>query len=238
MSMIINPYRFGAVALGTYDEEVLADSPVAYWRLRETGAATTAVDEIGNLDGTYVGSPDLDVSGPLASGGTGMDFDKTDNQVNIGNMSSYSPVGIELWFYLRSDLSAADDFTTFGMLLTPNSTSTGYFVFGAYTSGVANEVISLQNNNTRYNWTDAAATVVAGWHHLVCQVNSGAWEIWLDGDLKGSFTLGTYGNYSWAALRLGCRSTGSDFFDGRMGEVALYDTALSAARIAAHYDAS
>ena len=223
----------------TYTSEVLADSPVAYWRLRETGAATTAIDEIGNLNGTYVGSPNLDVSGPLASGGTGMDFDKTDNQVNIGDMSSYSPVGLELWFYLRSDLSAAVGWPTFGMMLTPDSTIHDYFAFGSITARQENEVISFHNgqDGSWYAWNDAAATVVAGWHHVVYQINSGAWEIWLDGDHKSSDAFGTYGNYSWDALRLGCRSTGSDFFDGRMGEVAVYDTALSATRIAAHYDA-
>jgi hypothetical protein len=48
----------------TYRAAVLATNPLAYWRLGET-SGTTAVDEMGANNGTYVGSPTLGVAGLL-----------------------------------------------------------------------------------------------------------------------------------------------------------------------------
>jgi hypothetical protein len=48
----------------SYQELILADNPYAYWRFQET-SGTTAVDEVGNYDGFYAGSPTLGVEGPV-----------------------------------------------------------------------------------------------------------------------------------------------------------------------------
>ena len=45
---------------------VLADGPIAYYRLAETGG-TVAKDETGNHNGTYAGSIDYNQAGPSAS---------------------------------------------------------------------------------------------------------------------------------------------------------------------------
>ena len=56
----------------SYAATVLADAPVGYWRLGEA-SGTSAADEIGAHNGTYVGSPTLGVTGiPGSAGNTAM----------------------------------------------------------------------------------------------------------------------------------------------------------------------
>lgn len=52
----------------SYQSEVLADSPIAYFRLSETGGATTA-DDLGsaNNDGIYLNTPTQGTVGPILS---------------------------------------------------------------------------------------------------------------------------------------------------------------------------
>jgi hypothetical protein len=55
----------------TYKDRIMEEGYlVAWWRLSEGGVATTAIDSAGkhpNLEGTYLGNPDLSQSGPLTA---------------------------------------------------------------------------------------------------------------------------------------------------------------------------
>ena len=52
-----------------YDTEILADSPVGYWKLNET-SGTTAYDSSGNgNNGTLHGGITLNQPGPWSGGG-------------------------------------------------------------------------------------------------------------------------------------------------------------------------
>lgn len=54
-----------AALAGPYDEAVLADEPVAYWRFEEPEGATTSVDSgSSKTDGTYV---EIGLGKPIAS---------------------------------------------------------------------------------------------------------------------------------------------------------------------------
>lgn len=51
-----------------YEDEVLADNPITYFRLDETGGATTANDlGSANNDGTYQNAPTQGVTSPITS---------------------------------------------------------------------------------------------------------------------------------------------------------------------------
>ena len=89
--------------LSAYALAVLADSPLAYWRLGET-SGTTARDEKGQFDGVYRGTPTLGAPGSLPR-----DPDKavffpgppTSTYVELGDVSALdlerSPFTIEAW---------------------------------------------------------------------------------------------------------------------------------------------
>ena len=63
-----------------YADVVNSLNPVAYWRLGES-SGTVAVDETGNYNGTYVGSPTLGVDGLLLGDtNTAVSFDGVDQE--------------------------------------------------------------------------------------------------------------------------------------------------------------
>ena len=70
----------GLRRLGSYDEEVAADSPVARWKLDET-SGTTANDSIGSNHGTYAGVT-LDQS-PLINIGRSVLFSGSSSGITI-----------------------------------------------------------------------------------------------------------------------------------------------------------
>ena len=59
-----------------YSLAVIADNPVAYWRFEEIGG-TTAVDEMGVNNGTYIGAPQLNLGGPPNPPYGGMSGDRS-----------------------------------------------------------------------------------------------------------------------------------------------------------------
>lgn len=80
------------------------------------------------------------------------------------------------------------------------------------------------------------------WHHLVIVDTGSSHKMYLDGEEK-SFTY-SYGNgtirFDWDNLVLGrgYRTSGQDDFTGKIGQVRIYDTALTGSEIKANYDAT
>jgi hypothetical protein len=81
---MINPYRFAAPAASAYSAAVLADSPLAYYRLGEA-SGTTMTDSSGNSrNGTYAGSPTLGAPGLVTGDSdTAVTFNGTSQQAQV-----------------------------------------------------------------------------------------------------------------------------------------------------------
>src|SRR2546421_5251345 len=84
----------------SYRASVLADHPVAYWRLSEaTGAVMADASGNGN-DGAYAGAVTLGQPGALASAGdTAVGFEPTGGAARVARMTSLPAklVTIEVW---------------------------------------------------------------------------------------------------------------------------------------------
>ena len=88
-------------------------------------------------------------------------------------------------------------------------------------------------------WFGGGGGIVAGqWHHVACTYGGdGRLRTYVDGQLKNaSGIVGGNVQPNTQPLYLGRRS-GSGFFAGRLDEVAVFDTALGAARIAEIFEA-
>ena len=93
---------------GSYAATVLADAPVGYWRLGEA-SGTSAADEIGAHNGTYVGSPTRGVTGiPGAGGNTAMTLNGSGSGYVTTSWSAApaAPASVEAWIR-----HAGSDFT-------------------------------------------------------------------------------------------------------------------------------
>ncbi|HVU27462.1 MAG TPA: LamG domain-containing protein [Verrucomicrobiae bacterium] len=106
------------VPITKYAKVVVADGPVAYWRLDESSGSTTAVDAVGSFDGIYTnnsGSFTFDVPTGIPN--------ETDGAIGIANGATVSipyaieinPLGaftVEGWFQPASVTIGGNDYRT------------------------------------------------------------------------------------------------------------------------------
>ena len=76
-----------------------------------------------------------------------------------------------------------------------------------------------------------------GWHHVVfTRVRaSGALALYVDGVAAGTATGGTQSLIASTNISLGRIHTGTNYLQGVLDEVAVYNAAISAATVTAHY---
>lgn len=217
-----------------YADEVLADSPVAYWRL---GAGSTDVDDSSGNGHTLskIGTP-TEVDGLLiGDANKARDFP--------GNSSHYyqaadhadfdflgtSNFSIEAWV----NLDVAD--TTFRRIVGHEDASNGWalgvrsgtgFFFFRIAGGVG-ETLAF----------NPGAGLTGLTYHIVGTYDGTNLRIYINGVLQNtSGTVTTSMAATANTVRFG-PFTGSSFADGRFDEIAVYSTALSGTRILAHYNA-
>lgn len=215
-----------------YAAEVMADSPLAYWRLGDP-SGTTMTDSSGNSrHGTYIGSPTMQVAGALNSDpDTCVTFDGSNDRGNVTYGSWMNPTTLTLEAWIKTsatgiasilDRDLAQGGITRGWQFRRNG---GSLEFVKIAGGVVVVAQAASLNN-------------GAWHHVAATLDGTSCRLYVDGTLvKTAACAMPSANNSW--LTIGCNhSTNSDtpaaLFNGQIDEAALYGTALSADRIAAH----
>jgi hypothetical protein len=227
-----------AAAKRRYRAAVLEDSPVAYWRLGEPNGAATAIDEKGAYNGTYVGSPQGGVAGALADN-TAITIDADAEYIQapagVGNITSES-ITVEFWIKPARLLST--------------SSATGMIPISRGASGVGGWYLVINSNgsivfSTRQSATSQSTVSSTGvvstgaWHHIVATRNGAVAKIYVNGaDVTATPATHVNPDAYGVNLQIG-RYTGAGWNAyGDYDEVAIYSTALSAARVLAHYQAA
>jgi hypothetical protein len=278
----------------TYDDEVLADSPIGYWRLQD--GSTSMSDFSGNgRNGTLFGSagntyalqqPSLIESEPavgclgLMSGGAynagwtgvGTTIGST-SYVTIANNAAWNLLGdftAEIWVKTYPNYWPSGD-TIFGRRKntvqwalainqaptfniwfdgSANGTYTGYVgqAIGAVSpkvSPVAGLVFDTTVNPLSIAVNDVSPALApyihdGNPHHIVGVRRGTAIELWVDSFLVSKRLFGdTQQSNAADPLIIGSYTdTATQGMVGYLQKAALYNTALSADRIAAHYYAA
>jgi hypothetical protein len=203
--------------------EVLSDSPLAYYQFEETSGAI-ASDSSGNgHDGTYIGDPALATVDIV---GHALALDGVDDRVALPDLGTHDQISIELivewsgtkteaYNSLYSDYGWDESTTHFvldpdskvnpgtwsGNTVSPDPLDTVRHHLVSVLDGVNSKVI-LYVDGVEVNSNDYAVAARA-----LTQGSIGAWDAW-----------GTVGRY----------------LQGTVDEVALYGTVLSPERVAAH----
>jgi hypothetical protein len=217
----------------SYPQVVLADGPIVYLRLQDTG--TTAVDATGNgFDGTYMPGYTQGMPGPLTGiVSHGVLFDGTAGHVEVttwNRIMNDDPRTLELW------------------MTTATTADSNLMSWGAHTDGAAAQ-LGTWNGGIGYtgccgnydwlvpptptNWADGA------WHHIVITYDQVAMLVYVDGQ-RFAPTPDTGGPplvTGQSSLWLGGAFTNNYFFTGEIAEAAIYATALGAPQVTAHYQA-
>lgn len=222
----------------TYSSEVLADSPIAYWRLGET-SGTSAADSSGNArHATYTSSPTLGVTG-LLSGDADKAVQLAADNLNCVAIASaawmdVSTISVECLVKFTSavDATNGDAIVTRWM--------SGGFDWYVYRDTAGKFAAQLSNAAGATKTLVSSATLTTGTAYHVAMTYDGAtMTLYVDGVSVGS--LGSMGGGIWAGARpieIGRAYQTSSYVGGAViDEVAIYGGALSAARVAAHHAA-
>lgn len=222
----------------SYSAEVLADSPLAYYRLGES-SGTTLVDSSGNgRNGTFAGGVTHGAGRlQLADTDTATDFNGTTGKATVSSPTWLNNAAITIECLYQPDVISGQ------RQLVDRDEASGAGGVRQWqwriTSAGKLEAILFTSAGTKT--VTGGTTLTAGAKHHGAVVYDGTdIRLYLDGVLDAApvAAAGTLTSAGTQALTIGYSwfngGAGSSFFDGIIDEVAIYSTALSAARIAAH----
>lgn len=214
-----------------YAREVLADGPVGYWKLGEQIVAV-AVDSSGNGNtGTYTGGVTLAQTGALTGDAdTAALFDGTTGYVTVPNAAVAgitTQVTVEAWIYPTSDAT----YQVIASDVNSPTFSEGWELVNS--SGVLRVIF-----RTPTTQIISGTLTLNAWNYCVMTYDGSSVRLYLNAaEVAGSPIARTATAASTQPFKIGAREGPSSYFVGRIDEVAIYPTALSAARILAHYRA-
>ncbi|WP_394845429.1 LamG domain-containing protein [Pendulispora brunnea] len=219
-----------------YAAEVRTDRPVGYWRLGEP-SGTASRDEIAGNAGTYEQGVFLGAAG-VVSNDTAARFDgQSGSRVRVGDVFDFSgkaPCTLEAWVkwdggnaaYIIAKKSAIDG-TGYLLLVNPSPVASNQAIW-IYTR-------TLGDRTDVVSYTTSVSTKFA---HVVATFDGMRGRIFYNGVEAASASFGLSILGTGATLSFGANSGGDHAFKGSLDEIAIYDRALTADRIQAHYNAA
>lgn len=227
-----------ATAAEAYPARVISDGASLYWRYDE-GTSTFAADASGGLNNGFLRNAPSYRQTPAAIAGpsTAIGFNGTDEYA-YSNRRHAQPTTFSTETWIRTTTTRGGKIIGFGNLTMENSgvhdkqvymRNDGRLMFGVYSGGYRTVTTSAAYND-------------GAWHHVVATQGSAGMALYVDGQLRASNPFYT-GNRSYQGYwRVGGDNLAgwpnrptSNFFAGQIDETAVYPTALSGAKIAAHY---
>jgi glucose/arabinose dehydrogenase/PKD repeat protein len=220
-----------------YRTTVLADTPLAYWRLGES-AGTTLVDQTGNHGGAYIGSPTLGTPGAIvgdADTSVTLDGSAEYGQATGWNTVPAPPITLEAWIKWNGTTWPTNT-SVLGWFHQSGVMASRFWVSGNGTDNI-NLRIGFETGNANWNW----AGENTNWHHLVGTHDGTNARLYFDGALvAGPVAVPFSGGASDHPLWIGTGSdtgTNNASWPGSIDEAAVYGRALSVAEIQEHFQA-
>lgn len=210
-----------------YAQVVLADQPVAYYRMNDTG--TTVVDWSGHGNNGTANRGVVPGVAPLTtSGDTAMSFDGITGYINVPHNSVFdclAAVTMEAW-------------------IDPASAQTGDWISKGDNSGYRIRVVSSGDGIAFQMITYANGDVLTtdtyplhAVYHVVGAADAAGHRIFVDGLLAASDTSPYVASDTSGPLELGADIGFGEYYTGSIGEVAIYNFGFNGQQAQAHYNA-
>lgn len=225
-----------------YSAEVLADSPIGYWRLDET-SGTLLADSSGNgRHGTYIGNPSLGNPGAVAGGTAPLLVNNGGNGTGqygvVPHHASLDPSGaftLECWVNPVSYQSQSG-------LIYKFSNGTRAWDWKMVGGGVNSIIIQINDTTAGPTASCSTEAPLGVWTHLVVVFTPNTnVRFYVNGIFTNqvSYPHSMFAGTSEVRLGFGWSPTAPSAYglNGFIDECAIYPSALSADRIAAHYAA-
>jgi hypothetical protein len=213
---------------GLYQAAVLADRPIAYWRLGER-SGSTAADQMVAYPGVYQGTPRVGAQGALVGDrDSAVRFDGHNDSVAVPYAAALNPavLSVELW-------------------ARPIGGAGSERAIAAARAGSHGWSLHASAGNRWQFWINSGAGVVAAtgppvaantWTHLVGTFDGATARLYVNGVVSGSATSAGYLANTTGALMIGQGQPGARlWFPGRIDETALYASVLTPAQVQSHY---
>jgi RHS repeat-associated protein len=214
-----------------YEQIVMGDGPVAYWRLGEASGTTANDETTNNLDGTYNGGPTLGASG-VTQDDTAVHLDGVNDYINVPNASALNPTNVSVEAWVKSTGTTWNDYAWV-------AAKRDQYILHPWPGGTL--IRFYVNVAGGWYYTGFSPSSIQGWHHYVGTYNgTGALNLYIDGDLVSTANInGSIGSGSGNALHIGGDLVGATRYGaGDMDEVAIYNRALSASEVEEHFDSA
>ena len=234
------------LATNAYTTAITGDSAISYWRLGETNG-TVALDSISTNNGTYINVTLNQPGFSLTDANSAIGLPASTNSrgyVIVSNSaatfnftSANTPFTMECWAYFTNLTGVQRLFSTLG-----NGNGYAFGINGnnvlRFTQGAVQDADFTMTNS-----------LVAGvWNQLVVTCDGSIYSYYVNSNLIGTVTVGGVGvpnnGVGFASVQplvLGANGAGYPFASeqvfGKLDEMAIYNTALSATQVAAHYAA-
>jgi hypothetical protein len=242
-----------------YPSTILADHPVAYYRLEEPSGSATIADSSGNgftgyvtyvtqADGTTVfpqlGVPGIDTHSALFATSTGVGQGHVDIPVNstinptLGDGVTGAPFSAELWVQATTQSSGYGvplDDSGFFNTQNPNSSGWNFYQTAAGVGTPSTWSFSLRPNP---GFVGNGPQVTLGqWTHLVLSYNGTTVTFYVNGVAANTYAVPQFiANDGSEDMLLGYGpATGQSPYAGYVDEVAVYNYALTATQVTNHY---
>jgi len=210
-----------------YRETVLADRPVAYWRLGEL-SGTTARDASGNgRNGTYQGSPALGAASLLRDDpDAAVQFDGSNDQVVVGSNAAFGSQAFSVECWVRTDTLRAQG------IVFKTGASVNWRLFMA---PGGNGIVEFDANPGQYGNLQSISRLSPGVvTYLAATYDGTTMRLYVNGVQEAQATS-TWSNAEAGGVTIGGLVTYR--WAGAIDEVAVYDYALPPERVRAHYEA-
>lgn len=210
----------------TYSATVLADKPAAYWRMGET-TGTTMTDATNNgNNGRYDGIVKLAQPGPLTGdGSTAIALDGATGAAIVPSSTilQLNQLTIELWINKRAE-------SEFGVYVAKN-------VFQLLNDHHNGGLQFRVTGDLDHVLVSKATLDLNAWYYVVATYDGVAAKLYINGKLDSTVPAVVSATQTADPLYIGRRADGF-FTNALIAEVAIYPSALSADRIAAHWKAA
>lgn len=224
-----------------YADQVMADAPIAYYRLDES-SGTIAHDSSGNhRDCTFAGGVSFGTKGAIAKDpNPATTFDGATAHVDCGTQLAFDGTQqftVEMWIRPTIDAQYRGIFGRTAIDADSGYGSAGVhgYISSAQPDGGTHitfeRIVDVQTHDSAYALGIADAT----WMHLVSIFDGAGLRIYIDAALGGSATSSvsipsTTNPFMFAG------SEAYTSFKGDVDEVAIYASPLQPSRILAHYN--
>jgi hypothetical protein len=221
-------HRYRDVVLGTTGLQ-------SYWRLGEI-SGVTAFDSNGAVNGAHANGPTVGGTGAPTYADGATIFDGVDDYIGFGDVYDFagtSSFTVEGWFN-RTTVGEAGTWRIVAGKEPATGTRDGWAIaIAPGTQLIYFDRVNASNDDVVASTT---ATVAGTWYHFAVTYDGATMRMYVNGALEASTASALSIPNTTYPLRLGSLDPApTNSFAGRIDEIAIYNTALTATQIAEHY---